>query len=623
MTTMMRQRQPSATTTPEKGSLNSSNNNQHLHIHSSHSQQDETLMQRLLSIDDADAAAGSQETSAMSSSSSNKEPLRHLEIPYLAPTTTTSQLAPKQRTIYSQQQQNDHHVGSSHSSSNNPPLHHLHHHQQHHAHPLPPPNPIKAAPNTSSDLEFFDDLVSEPVLVLGFDISGYSRNLQFVMCASGVFVFSLLYGYLQELISVQLCNRKLGLFLATVQFVGYTVLAYLLRRFVYEKHERKQFAALAEATWLQQQSLQLPHGNSNKSYSNVPPPPPSNSGMSAANTIPVPFILYLGLSLLRALDLGMTNLAMQYLNYPAKTLLKSSRVVFTMLFGVILSKKRYVCKDYLIVSTMVLGLALFLHADANSSAIFAPMGVIMLTVSLICDGAITNVSETIMQRFGVGQDEFIFKMYSIALVAISAAAAIKGDLREGMDWLLQPGTYQELSLPMSERTWTVPAKIGVLILFSSMGFFGSSCSAAITKQFGALTMSITSVTRKATTLFLSFFLFHNVCTLEHLLGVFIFIAALTAKSLRRRNDSKRSRSNGPGQKYKTSRHSSPYVSGNGSMLNMKMFNGSGSGNAETLKELELRESTSHLLRGRSDEGARTNAATAGAASNYHNTSYIV
>lgn len=73
-----------------------------------------------------------------------------------------------------------------------------------------------------------------------------------------------------------------------------------------------------------------------------------------------------------------------------------------------------------------------------------------------------------------------------------------------------------------------------------MGFFGSSCSAAITKNFGALTMSITSTARKATTLFLSFMLFDNECTLEHVAGIAVFISALTAKSLRRKNKRKSS-----------------------------------------------------------------------------------
>ena len=161
----------------------------------------------------------------------------------------------------------------------------------------------------------------------------------------------------------------------------------------------------------------------------------------------------------------------------------------------------------------------------------------------MCDGAISNMSETIMNQFGVGQDEFIFRMYSIALVAITVAATVKGDLREGMRFLSQPGTYNQLSLPLEERTWSVPTKIAVIVLFSTMGFFGSSCSAAITKNFGALTMSITSTARKATTLFLSFAFFDNECTMEHISGVFLFISALVFKSLNRgrnKSDSKKS-----------------------------------------------------------------------------------
>lgn len=228
---------------------------------------------------------------------------------------------------------------------------------------------------------------------------------------------------------------------------------------------------------------------------------------------------------------------MQYINYPAKTLMKSSRVVFTMIFGVLIQRKVYKRADYLIVVMMVAGLATFMHADASSSAVFHHMGVIMLIISLFCDGAISNVSETIMNQHGVGQDEFIFRLYSIALMAITAAAAVKGDFTAGMLWMFQPGTYQQFldNAPMEERTWSVPGKIIIMVLFSSMGFFGSSCSAAITKNFGALTMSITSTARKATTLFLSFFLFHNVCTFEHIVGIAMFITALTAKSLRRRH----------------------------------------------------------------------------------------
>jgi hypothetical protein len=196
--------------------------------------------------------------------------------------------------------------------------------------------------NRSSE-SLFEDI--EPVLVLGVDISHLSRQCQFILCAAGVFGFSLFYSLLQELIAVKLCNRKLGLFLAVVQFSGYTMWSYLLRTYVYKK-----------------QATQLP---------------------STRQPLMVPIYLYLGLSLLRAIDLAMTNLAMQYVNYPAKTLMKSSRVVFTMLFGVLIARKKYRLWDYLVVVLMVSGLVIFMHADANSSAVFHSMGIIMLVRSTI------------------------------------------------------------------------------------------------------------------------------------------------------------------------------------------------------------------------------------------------
>lgn len=252
-----------------------------------------------------------------------------------------------------------------------------------------------------SDLDFFEDHISEPVLVLGFDISHLSRRAQFLVCASGVFWFSLLYGYLQELISVQLCNRKLGLFLASAQFTGYTVLAYVLREFVYTKEQRQTGGGRGRGS--SRSPLRGVEKTISSSAGGVALPLLGRGHSSSSST--VPFLLYLGLSLLRAVDLGMTNLAMQYINYPAKTLMKSSRVVFTMLFGVVISRKTYGWRDYAIVVCMCVGLALFMHADATSSAVFHHMGVIMLVVSLVCDGAITNMSESIMKQFGVGQDE--------------------------------------------------------------------------------------------------------------------------------------------------------------------------------------------------------------------------
>lgn len=396
-----------------------------------------------------------------------------------------------------------------------------------------------------------DDTITSPLtnnntkfVVLGWDLSEHTRQTQFLVSAGGTFCFSLLYGYLQELISVELCNRKLGLFLAATQFTGYTILSYFFRNLDKGVAIGRTNVGGSSAT-ATASSGGMSFSRRLRRLKNWGRLRDRSAQSSAAIVTTVPIELYVGLSVLRAIDLGMTNLAMQYVNYPAKTLMKSTRLVFTMLFGVIITKKRYNAADYGIVCLMVAGLALFMHADSTSSAVFQPVGIVMLTISLTCDGAISNMSEAIMNKYNVGQDEYIFRLYSIALLFVCIAASANGDLRHGLAYLTTPGTLKEMDEGLAP-TWSIQGKILTMVLFSTTGFFGSSCSAAITKSFGALTMSITSTARKATTIFLSFALFPNECTSEHIFGIVLFIASLVTKSLRA---SKRGRHHQKKQRY--------------------------------------------------------------------------
>jgi drug/metabolite transporter (DMT)-like permease len=176
------------------------------------------------------------------------------------------------------------------------------------------------------------------VFLFGQDLSTCSPNVQFGICTCGVFTFNVLYGYLQELLAVHIAGRKFALFLAVCQFAGYAFWAYILSKL--------NRASPAQRT------------------------PSQGSRVPAAK--------FVALSLLRAFDLAVTNSAMQFLNYPAKTLIKSCRVVFTMLMGVLIQRKRYKIRDYFAVLTLVLGLLVFLHADSSTDAVFHPLGVILL-----------------------------------------------------------------------------------------------------------------------------------------------------------------------------------------------------------------------------------------------------
>lgn len=137
------------------------------------------------------------------------------------------------------------------------------------------------------------------------------------------------------------------------------------------------------------------------------------------------------------------------------------------------------------------------------------------------------------------QDEFQLVIYSISFVAMLFATIISGEFIPGFQhFFLRHGTIPQIqnladgSEEDSVIFWTISRKIVVLILFTLTGLCGSSCAGAITKRFGALSMSITSTTRKAFTLFISFIAFkNNRCTPMHLVGMMIFIIALFLKSV--------------------------------------------------------------------------------------------
>lgn len=67
------------------------------------------------------------------------------------------------------------------------------------------------------------DIPKTPITVLYFNISKYTQTVQFIICCSAVFVFFLLYGYMQELIFTIDGFQPYGWFLTLVQFGFYSI----------------------------------------------------------------------------------------------------------------------------------------------------------------------------------------------------------------------------------------------------------------------------------------------------------------------------------------------------------------------------------------------------------------
>ncbi|KAM3576237.1 hypothetical protein VYU27_001945 [Nannochloropsis oceanica] len=303
--------------------------------------------------------------------------------------------------------------------------------------------------------------------VIGVQISHMSRTGQFLFCTFGVFSFLLVYGFLQEYMVIHVFQRQLGIFLTLCQFAGYSSLA-ALHRLIHADTPRR-----------------------------------------------IPLGYYVLLATLQATMQGLTNLSMRWLNYPAKMLFKSSRVIPTMIVGVFIMKKRYKMKDYMVVALLSLGLVFFIQADVKVSPSFHPLGIIFISMALVVDAAIVNIQEYTLRRYDASHDELIFYSYGIGSFILFAYCLFSMELYDGIVFLRsQP-----------------PRSTLCLIIFCFCGYFGVTCVAALTKKFGALASTMTTTARKALTLFLSFFIFPKPATGMHVFGGVLFVLGLSVKAV--------------------------------------------------------------------------------------------
>lgn len=75
----------------------------------------------------------------------------------------------------------------------------------------------------SADYNKIFESEKSKVRLLCLDLSGFSQTVQFLTCSAAVFLFFLLYGYMQELIFTLEGFQPYGWFLTLVQFGFYSI----------------------------------------------------------------------------------------------------------------------------------------------------------------------------------------------------------------------------------------------------------------------------------------------------------------------------------------------------------------------------------------------------------------
>lgn len=315
----------------------------------------------------------------------------------------------------------------------------------------------------------------EDVVVLGVNLSRFKKLTQFLICVAGVFVFYLIYGYLQELIFSMEGFKPYGWYLTLVQFAFYSVFGLIELQLTQDKRRR------------------------------------------------IPGKTYMIIAFLTVGTMGLSNTSLGYLNYPTQVIFKCCKLIPVMLGGVFIQGKRYNLADVSAAVCMSLGLIWFTLADSTIAPNFNLTGVMLISLALCADAVIGNVQEKAMKLHNASNSEMVLYSYSIGFVYILLGLSCTSGL----------GPAVAFCSKNPVRTY------GYAFLFSLTGYFGISFVLALIKIFGALLAVTVTTGRKAMTIVLSFLFFAKPFTFQYIwsgllvvLGIFLNVYSKNMDKIR-------------------------------------------------------------------------------------------
>lgn len=290
------------------------------------------------------------------------------------------------------------------------------------------------------------------VHVLCFDVSKFHQSTQFLIISVAIFVFFVLYGYMQELIFTLEGFKPFGWYLTLMQFAYYTIFGML------EKVAKREGSRR------------------------------------------MPMTVYFLLALLTLGTIGLSNSSLQYLNYPTQVIFKCCKLIPVLIGSILIQGKRYGPLDFGAAILMCIGLTLFTLADSKVSPNFNTKGVIIISLALLCDAIIGNVQEKNMKLYNASTTEVVLYSYSIGFVYIFIIMLLTGDLFAGIRFCSQ--------YPI--QTY------GYALIFSLTGYLGIQIVLTLVRTCGAFVAVTVTTCRKAVTIIISFMLFSKPFTFQYL-----------------------------------------------------------------------------------------------------------
>lgn len=294
----------------------------------------------------------------------------------------------------------------------------------------------------------------------------YSTPIQFTILVSGVFVFFGIHNYLQEAIIHVENFRTHGVMLGYFEVLGVTVCSYIERTFIVKER-----------------------------------------GMKA------PISSYPLLTLCLMSSSALSNISLNYINFATKVVFRSSKLIPTMIIASIIHRQVYTVLEYICAIAACTGLVMFAAAEWDLSPNFHPIGLILVSASVVADAVLPNAQETLFKQ-GSSRLEVTFYTNIFVLAIMTVTTFISNDL-----------------IPSLEKIYNSHQLKVYFIIYTFIAYVAISFHMNVVKRFGGVAAVLVATGRKAMTLILSFILFPKGFSWFYPIGSILVLGGLTISSL--------------------------------------------------------------------------------------------
>jgi solute carrier family 35 (adenosine 3'-phospho 5'-phosphosulfate transporter), member B3 len=299
------------------------------------------------------------------------------------------------------------------------------------------------------------------------------KQAQLLILVGGVYLFFGIHNFLQEALMNQPGFSRLGVMLGYFEVLGVTLCCFVERQLYLQADPKSEY------------------------------------GQRKA-----PLSAYPMLTLCLLSSSALSNLSLNYINFPTKVVFRSCKLIPTMVIASFLHKKVFSGTEYVCATMACVGLICFAAADFQTRPSFHPVGLVLVSASVCADAVLPNVQESLFRNYQASRLEVTLYTNAFTLILMTLSTLASGDLWKCIQLML---VQQRLSL--------------YIFIYTFIAYIAIGCHMMVVQRYGGVAAVLIATGRKAMTLMVSFLLFPKAFTWFYPLGTFLVLTGLTWASL--------------------------------------------------------------------------------------------